>query len=106
MTEEASELYYFRKGELGNENNLKDVMEGLGEEVDLGSPLRYKMDIYVENSGIEYDEVEENVRYKLDDGSDAALINTDQGLFIISDSNYISENSLSIPSRSTKYNIR
>ncbi|MFB6100582.1 MAG: hypothetical protein ABEK16_04885 [Candidatus Nanohalobium sp.] len=102
MTEEYRELYYFLDDEFNNLGNLKDVLKGLGERESVDSSLRHIMDCYVRNSNLEYSEVKHKYGYRLENGSDAALFETDQGLFVVSNSRYIEQNSRSISSRSTK----
>jgi len=102
VTEEYLELYYFLDDEFGKVENLRYVLRGIGERKRPDSALRYVMDCYGQNSNLEYSELVQEDGYELGDGSDSALFETDNGLFVVSNSRYIDQNSFSIPSRSEK----
>jgi hypothetical protein len=101
-----NELYYFLEDEFENLGNLKDVLEGMGEIVDYKTSLKHIMDTYVNNSVLDYNQVEDREFYKLEDGSKAALYDTDTGVFVISNSDFLSENSRALKSRAATYHIK
>ena len=100
MTEETFEIFYFTEDEFENTENLRDVMKLLGEETEETGSLQQEFDAHLENSQMSYSELNQEDVYSLEDGKEASLFETDQGLFVYSNSSYISENSRSIPSRS------
>jgi hypothetical protein len=106
MTDEYRELYFFLNDEFDNLDNLRDVLKGLGDQKETETSLRQLMDCYVSNSNLEYSEVIQRDEYRLGEESEAAIFETDQGLFVVSNSNYLDRNSRSIPSRSTKSIVR
>ena len=102
MTEETFEIFYFTEDEFENTENLRDVIRPLGEENKEAESLQQEFDAHLESSSMTYNEVRQEEVYSLEDGKEASLFETDEGLFIFSQSSYLSNNSRSIPSRSKR----
>lgn len=101
MTEEI-DLYYFEPGEVDNPENLKDILEGMGEKNDISTPLFHEARKYARKIRRDWEEVYDRELYLMENESSAQYLETDQGIFILSDSDFLSENSRALKSRSTE----
>ena len=104
MTFENAEAYYFEEDEFGNPENIKSILSGLGEETNKSESLKEYAIETLEQLGLEADHISDESFYALDEEGDveAGFYKLDQGILITCNSEYLSENSRSIPSRSTK----
>lgn len=104
MTEKI-EAYYFEPDEFQNLDNLKDVLEGLGEKTEEFTPLERELRIFADERDLNWNEIREREGYVLEDDISAEYLETDEGIFVISESNVIDENTESLYSRSDQCEI-
>ena len=93
------EAFYFDEKEFGNPENLRDVLEGLGEPVDKSVSLKSTIVNIVDEFGYDTDDVESRSFYGFEDGSRGCFYKLDEGIVIACDSDYFSENSRSVTTR-------
>ncbi|MFQ3275228.1 MAG: hypothetical protein ACI9LV_000765 [Candidatus Nanohaloarchaea archaeon] len=100
MKEEV-EVYYFEPDEFENPANLKDVLEGLGEETDLRYPLRNEIRIFAEQINRDWSngEILDEESYVLDGNISAEYLETEEGVFVASESHFLSEETRALESR-------
>lgn len=97
------EKFYFETSEVRNTDNLKNVLEALGSETDLETPLDTEIRAFAHQVDSEWSEVYDEQSYVLDDNVSARYLETDEGVFIASESYILSENTRSMSSRSTAH---
>lgn len=61
------EKFYFETGEIQNTDNLKNVLEALGSETDLETPLDTEIRAFAHQVDSEWSEVYDEQSYVLDD---------------------------------------
>jgi hypothetical protein len=99
------EAYYFESEEFQNLENLKDVLKGIGEETNIRTPLERELRIFADERDLGWSKVLERESYNLDNNTTAEYLETDEGIFVISESNILYENSESIVSRSEEHSV-